>query len=433
VAKRKAADRGLFYTRDSGGRHETTPGEYVLWGRRAAAEHGLTFDGTPARIEAMIRDGRFRDGDLFLDFGVTGNKLSRAGIDALIEEALKDQRVSHILIPRRDRLARPDDPIDGMRLERRLREAGLTLVFMDRIVRPLKKGRRADLGEMIATMVDYDHAGEFRRDLAQKMIHAQTALAKAGYSTGGRPPYGFRRWLVRLDGSTVRQLAEGEYVRMAGHHVAWLPGPEEELAVIRRILAMLERMPASRVAATLTAEGVPAPDADRRRTDRGVNHPTSGVWHQPTILNIARNPLLLAVVSYGRRSMGDQLRFSPDGPRPLEEDDRRADGQPKVVANPETDRIRVEASFHPSSRPLARLASSRPWRPGPGPSAASRARATRRATRWALASSTWPAGGRSTASPITGRSATCAGSTSRATGRAAATITSTARRRPDSS
>src|SRR5438445_13704356 len=113
------------------------------------------------------------------------------------------------------------------------------------------------------------------------MIHAQTALARAGYSTGGRPPYGFRRWLVRLDGSTVRQLAEGEYVRMAGHHVAWLPGPEEELAVIRRILALLETMPASRVAATLTAEGVPAPDTGRRRTDRGVHHPTSGVWHQP--------------------------------------------------------------------------------------------------------------------------------------------------------
>jgi hypothetical protein len=45
--------------------------------------------------------------------------------------------------------------------------------------------------------------------------------------------------------------------------------------------------------------------------------------------------------------MGDQLRFSPDGPRPLEDDDRRRDGQPKVVANPESDRIRVGAKFEP--------------------------------------------------------------------------------------
>ena len=347
MAKRKDAGRGLFYTRDSGGRHETTPGEYVLWARKTVAHHGLTFDGTPARIEAMIRDGRCREGDLFLDYGVTGNKLTRDGMDALIEEALKDEEVSHLLIPRRDRLARPDDPLDGMKLERCLREAGLTLVFMDRVLRPMTKGHRADLGELIAAMVDYNHAGEFRRDLAQKMIHAQTALAKAGYSTGGRPPYGFRRWLVRLDGTPVRELSEGEHVRMAGHHVAWLPGPEGELGVIHRILSMLETMPASRVAATLTSEGIPAPDTGRRRTDRGVNHATSGVWHQPTIVNIARNPLLIAVVSYGKRSMGDQLRFSPEGPRPLEEDDRRTDGQPKVVANRESDRIRVAARFDP--------------------------------------------------------------------------------------
>src|SRR5262245_9425835 len=99
---------------------------------------------------------------------------------------------------------------------------------------------------------------------------------------------------------------------MAGHHVVWLPGPEEELDGVRRILTMLETMPASRVAAALTAEGVPTPDADRTRTDRGVRHRTSGVWHQQTVVNVARNPLLLAVTAYGRRSMGDQLRFSPE-------------------------------------------------------------------------------------------------------------------------
>ena len=82
-------------------------------------------------------------------------------------------------------------------------------------------------------------------------------------------------------------------------------------------------MPASRVAARLTAEGVPTPDAGRTRVDGGVRHATSGVWNQPTITNIARNPLLRAVVSYGRRSMGDQVRFSPEGPRILDDADLR--------------------------------------------------------------------------------------------------------------
>jgi hypothetical protein len=68
-------------------------------------------------------------------------------------------------------------------------------------------------------------------------------------SPPGADPFGFRRWLVRADGARVRQLAEGECVKMAGHHVVWLPGPEEELALIRRILEMLE------VAAALAALG----------------------------------------------------------------------------------------------------------------------------------------------------------------------------------
>jgi len=224
MSKRPTAGRGLFYTRDSLGKHETTSGEYVLWAGRAAAQHGVTFSGTPERIEAMIHSGRSQDGDLFLDYGVTGNQLSRAGLDALIKTALTDSEISHVLIPRRDRFARPDDPIDGMKLENLLREGGLTLVFMDRVVPPLERGRRRDVGELIVAMLDYNHAGEFRRELAQKMIYAQTALAKGGFSVGGRAPFGLRRWLAREDGLPVRQLIDGEYVKMAGHHVVCCRG-----------------------------------------------------------------------------------------------------------------------------------------------------------------------------------------------------------------
>jgi hypothetical protein len=300
----------------------------------------------------MIRERQSHQGDLFLDYGVTGNKLSRLGLDAMIQTALTDSGVSHIFIPRRDRFARPDDPIDAVKLENGLRGAGLTLVFMDRVVPPTQRGLRRDVGELIVAMLDYNSAGEFRRELAQKILHAQITLARAGYSVGGRPPFGFRRWLVRVDGTQVRPLGDGEYVRMSYHHVVWLPGPEEELALIRRILVMLGSMPASRVAATLTTEGVPPPDAGRSRTDRGVQHTTSGVWHQTTITNIARNPLLRAMMIYGRRSMGDQLRFTPEGPRVLAEPDYRSEGHPKVVINSESTRIVSAARFEPIVDPL---------------------------------------------------------------------------------
>jgi hypothetical protein len=345
--KRVSLGRALFYTRDSGGKAETTPTQYVEWARRQSADLGTTFTGTAALIEEMIRTGQSACGDVFLDYEVCGNQLSRLGLDALIAETKRDKSVSHIFIPRRDRLARPDEPIDGMQIENSFRRDGLTLVFMDRVLGPQLRGQRADISDQIVAMIDYDSAGKFRRDLAQKILYAQLSLAKNGFSTGGRPPYGFRRWLVGGDGTQVRQLNNGEHVRMAGHHVVWLPGPEEELDVIRRIIKMLPDLPASRVARMLTEEGVPSPDSGRFRTDNGVQHRVSGVWHGTTIKNIATNPLLVAVTTYGRRSMGDQLRCSTTGPRHLTDEDFRADERPKVVRNDDAMQITAQASFEP--------------------------------------------------------------------------------------
>jgi len=346
MMNRKEKGRALFYTRDSGGKHETTPGEYVGWAQRQAEQLELDFDGTPETIEAMIRNGQSAVGDLFLDFGVPGNILSRKGLDALLKTVLDDHDVSHVFTPRRNRLARPDHPMDGVKLEDALRRKGITLVFMDKTLAPMRRGKRPDIAELIVAAVDYDRSSEDRRELAQKVLYGQLRLAKMGFSTGGRPPFGFRRWLVKEDGTSVRELVEGEYVKRHGHHVVWLPGPEDEWAVIRRILRMLETTPAAQVARVLTAEGVRSPDSDRYRTDNGVRHRTSGVWHQTTIVGIARNPLLVALVEYGRRSMGDQLRCTPDGPRELADADFRTDeNKPKVIINPDENRIIAPARF----------------------------------------------------------------------------------------
>ena len=123
-------------------------------------------------------------------------------LDALIQTALSDQTVTHVFIPHRDRLARPDDPIDALKLEGILSQAGLTLVFRNLVVPPRVRGRCRDLGEMIVALLDYEQAGNSPRELAEKMIFP-LALAKGGFSTGGRPPFGFRRWLVQEDGTRV--------------------------------------------------------------------------------------------------------------------------------------------------------------------------------------------------------------------------------------
>src|SRR3569623_380281 len=142
---------------------------------------------------------------------------------------------------------------------------------------------------------------------------------------------------------------EKEHVRMLGHHVVWLPVPFEHahMQLIFRILEMLETTPASRVAATLTAEGIPSPAAGRLRKDGGVLHEVSGVWHQATIVGIARNPLLLSVVEHGRRTMGKKFRYTPSGPRSVKDDDFLETGKPRVRRNAAANITQAQGKFEP--------------------------------------------------------------------------------------
>ena len=111
--KRSPTARALFYTRDSLGRSEMTPAQYVRWAQAKAAELGVAFSGSPDQIEKMIKECLSCSGDLFLDYGVTGDKLTRPGLDAMMRMAKTDLGVSHVFIPRRDRFARPEDAIEA--------------------------------------------------------------------------------------------------------------------------------------------------------------------------------------------------------------------------------------------------------------------------------------------------------------------------------
>jgi hypothetical protein len=344
MTKRPEKGRGLFYHRDSEAHSELAPPQYVEWARGEAARLGVAFSGTPEAITAMIVGGKSAEGDLYLDFGVSGNLLSRPGFDRFRDRAISDLSVSHLFVSKRDRLGRPDNPLDSMLIEYQLRSAGLTVVLMGGKVLPaVGPGERIDLADLLTSLIEYDASGKFRRDLAEKLIHAKIRLARGGFSIGGEPLYGFRRWLCAEDGTRKRQLEDNERVKLPGHHVLWLPTAAEELKVVRRILEMIETTPAARIARALNAEGIPSPKAGRLRTRNGVKYETSGQWTQNTVRNIATHPLLIAVWEYGKRSEGDQLRFTKDGPRALGAGDYSSGGKLKTVANPADQIIRTPA------------------------------------------------------------------------------------------
>jgi hypothetical protein len=351
MTKRPAVGRGLFYTRDSEGHSEIAPREYVAWAIREAAKLDVSFSGKPEAMLSMIARNVSAEGDLYVDYGVSGNLLSRPGFDAFRYRALNDPSVSHLFVPRRDRIARPDSPIEALAIEYELRAAGLTIVMLDKNLPPLSRGKRIDLADTLIGILDYDYSGKFRTDLAQKLILAKIRLARDGFSIGGEPVYGFRRWLCSTDGIAKRELAEREIVKMPGHHVVWLPTADQQLQVARRIMDLIESTPAARIARIFNAEGIPSPKAGRTQRLNGIKVANSGLWTQNTIKNIATNSLYIALWQYGKRAMGDQLRFTPEGPRPLTDDDYRADGKPKTRINEIENTITTAAKFAPIISP----------------------------------------------------------------------------------
>ena len=72
----------------------------------------------PLEIKRMVRDRMPVSGDLLFDDCVSGDLLSRPALDACRDEIRRNLNISHLLILRRDRLARPGDAMDGVRMEK---------------------------------------------------------------------------------------------------------------------------------------------------------------------------------------------------------------------------------------------------------------------------------------------------------------------------
>lgn len=102
-------------------------------------------------------------------------------------------------------------------------------------------------------------AGEFSRDLSDKVWAAQCRLAAQGHKMGGTAPYGMRRLLLDEHGVAKGVLKPGEVKNLRSDRVTLIPGPAEEIAAVRRIFRLSgERgLTDNRIAELLNRSSVP--------------------------------------------------------------------------------------------------------------------------------------------------------------------------------
>ena len=343
--------RAAVYIRRSDKGQAETPAVQLDLAIRKAAEYELEFDGTPEAVAELIGRRGGRLGDVFLDEDVSGSVLERPGLNELLRAFGDPNSEYGILVAfRRDRLARPNDPLDGAMIDRVILGSRATLVFNDQTVSPAKNDDEQIYNYMSA-ILGYSSGNRELKAISQRTLAAKVSRATRGASGGGRAPYGFQRVLVDPSGRVVRELADGEIVRQEGFHVSHAVGDEEK---IRTWVWMLERKLETwgykRIATELNRRGIPSPDAGRTRRDNGILHLVSGLWSGSTVRSLCKNKRIIGLIEFGRSSEGKFNRFAGEEQkiREVRDDDRNAyTGELRRIENDRTTAIVAPAAAEP--------------------------------------------------------------------------------------
>lgn len=101
-------------------------------------------------------------------------------------------------------------------------------------------------------------AGEYSRELSAKVFQGQCRLIELGYRQGGAPGYGLRRMLVGPAGERKGVLTRGERKGLQTDRVVLVPGPDDEVVVIRWVYDQFVRhgRREGEIAAALNARGL---------------------------------------------------------------------------------------------------------------------------------------------------------------------------------
>lgn len=101
-------------------------------------------------------------------------------------------------------------------------------------------------------------AGEYSRELSNKVSQAKRRLAALGHFPGGPAGYGLRRLVLDEAGRPLAVLSYGQRKAVHSHRVVFTLGPADEVANVRRMFDLYidERMSLSAIARLLNDEGL---------------------------------------------------------------------------------------------------------------------------------------------------------------------------------
>lgn len=144
--------------------------------------------------------------------------------------------------------------------------------------------RGNDIGSYVVEVVESAEASEYSKKLSRATLRGMKDNARKGFSSGGTPPYGYRRIAVdKVTGIKTRDLQPGEHVNADSEKSKWDLGDPLEVQVVKRIFAeKVKGIGDVTIADMLNKECISPPRLGRWRNQ-------DGRWSGGTIRTILRN------------------------------------------------------------------------------------------------------------------------------------------------
>jgi DNA invertase Pin-like site-specific DNA recombinase len=133
-------------------------------------------------------------------------------------------------------------------------------------------------------------AGEYSRELGVKVLDGQKRLARLGFKQGGIAGYGLRRMLVSPDRCLKHNLNFGERKSIATDRVILVPGPADEVQIVRDIYRML--ISDKRTVYAIASE----------LNHRGIEYTNGSQWDYQAVYAVLTHPKYTGCHVFGRTS-----------------------------------------------------------------------------------------------------------------------------------
>jgi DNA invertase Pin-like site-specific DNA recombinase len=260
-----------------------------------------SLEGQEQVIASWASEHGFAVSRTYRDEGKSGLDLAgRAGLAQLLHDVVSGrQSYKAVLVYDVSRWGRFQDPDEAAHYEFLCREAGVELHYCAELF-----SNNGEFSGTILKALKRVMAGEYSRELSQKVVDGLIRLVKKGFRSGSLPGYGFRRMLVSANGTYKQVLSPGERKSIATDRVVLVPGPADEIAWVREIYRMFVEEDKSfvKIAEELKQRKVPLP--------------TKQQWNQYTVKRILTHPKYCGTAVYNRTT--ERLRAKS---RPLPKSD----------------------------------------------------------------------------------------------------------------